>query len=303
MRKTTLRLAYRSQGHYPLLHAMCETDLAARYGFEVDLHLLEDRERARDLLLDGTYPVLSGNHHNVYRLRQQGFPFVHVAQSINVCLERIVTRAPVSSLHALRGKRLGVGKLEGHPELNSWLYFKREGVDTTRELERVEILGDEERLAALIAGTVDVAHLSAPYDLYAQRAGLTALSLPPLPMISRVTLTTTSTYVREHPEVIRGLVTLLAAGIHAYLTERARMVEWIGETFKLPDDEAARHLYEEIVPGLERRPYPTLEAIQNVFAIARRKHPQVDGMNPLLLWDLHHLRELDESGFIKQLYR
>jgi hypothetical protein len=45
------------------------------------------------------------------------------------------------------------------------------------------------------------------------------------------------------------------------------------------------------------------EAIANVFQLALGRNPENAGFNPLALWDAHYLRELDDSGFIDQLYR
>jgi hypothetical protein len=48
---------------------------------------------------------------------------------------------------------------------------------------------------------------------------------------------------------------------------------------------------------------PTMEAIQNVFALAVRGHPEIREFNPLILWNLHYLREIDDSGYIDRLYQ
>jgi hypothetical protein len=52
----------------------------------------------------------------------------------------------------------------------------------------------------------------------------------------------------------------------------------------------------------EAKPYPTLDAIQNVFALALKSDPEIKHFNPLALWDLHYLREIDDSGYINRQY-
>jgi hypothetical protein len=34
-----------------------------------------------------------------------------------------------------------------------------------------------------------------------------------------------------------------------------------------------------------------------------RENPLVAGFNPLVMWDLHHLRAIDDSGYIDRLYQ
>jgi hypothetical protein len=71
----------------------------------------------------------------------------------------------------------------------------------------------------------------------------------------------------------------------------------------LESNEEVELLYREWVDSLERKPYPSIEAIANVFRLAVRRNPEVASFNPLALWTSHYVRELDDSGHIDQLYR
>ena len=35
----------------------------------------------------------------------------------------------------------------------------------------------------------------------------------------------------------------------------------------------------------------------------KRLTPEVEGFNPLVMWDMHHLRAIDDSGYIDKLYQ
>src|SRR6185295_5748750 len=67
---------------------------------------------------------------------------------------------------------------------------------------------------------------------------------------------------------------------------------------KLQTDEEVETLYEEWAQSLETKPYPSLQAISNVFQLALRRNPEIGSYNPLSLWDTHFVRELDDSGYI-----
>ena len=68
------------------------------------------------------------------------------------------------------------------------------------------------------------------------------------------------------------------------------------------DREMVEYLYSDLAPHLEKKPYPTVTAIQNVFELARHRDPEANEVNPLSLWNMHYLRQLDDSGFIDGLY-
>ena len=74
------------------------------------------------------------------------------------------------------------------------------------------------------------------------------------------------------------------------------------ELLKMQNDEEWNCFYDTQAASLEVKPYPTLDAIQNVFALALKRDPQIKTFNPLALWDLHYLREIDDSGYINRLY-
>ncbi len=54
---------------------------------------------------------------------------------------------------------------------------------------------------------------------------------------------------------------------------------------------------------LQAKPYATLPAISNVYEIAIEQNKAAEKCDPMALWDFHHLRKIDDSGFIDNLYR
>ena len=69
---------------------------------------------------------------------------------------------------------------------------------------------------------------------------------------------------------------------------------------KITDPTELRRQVDSIAQWLQVKPYPTIEAIMNTNEIAAQEYgPTVE--NPLTLWDLHWLKELDDEGFIDNL--
>jgi len=62
------------------------------------------------------------------------------------------------------------------------------------------------------------------------------------------------------------------------------------------------HLQAEWAKLLLVKPYPLPAAIQNVYELDVAKDPKMASVGPLEPWDLHYLREIDDSGFIDALY-
>jgi hypothetical protein len=95
-------------------------------------------------------------------------------------------------------------------------------------------------------------------------------------------------------------------GIHFFLTRRddtlAILREHAMSVLELENEEEVQSIYDEWCGFLDKKPYPTTEAIDNVFTLAMRRNPEVEGLNPLCMWDTHYLKELDDTGYIDELY-
>jgi len=125
-------------------------------------------------------------------------------------------------------------------------------------------------------------------------------------MIEGVTLTTTTQYVKTHEDEARSLVMAMIDGTHFFKTKKtdtlAILKKHCSQLLKMQSDEEWDCFYENQVVSLEAKPYPSLEAVQNVFALAVKRDPEIKGFNPLTLWDLHYVKEIDDSGYIRKLY-
>ena len=157
-----------------------------------------------------------------------------------------------------------------------------------------------------MSGEYDATFVRAIDQLRARALGANIIQVSSMPMIEGVTITTTTTYVNGHQEEIRGLLLALVDAIHFFKTRRKDTINILKrscrDVVKLQSEEEMDLFYENQEKSLEPRPYPTLGAIENVFALAVRERPEIRDFNPLALWDLHYVREIDDSSYIDKLY-
>jgi NitT/TauT family transport system substrate-binding protein len=311
MANRKLRIIYRSNSHAPLWLVADKSGCWQKNGLDVDTSPQLIREKAVEALKNGHVDLISGNHHNLYvRNAKNGEDFVHLAQATNNWTEnKLVVQPGIRSVRDLRGKRVVADKLTSHAGLNIWLFLKQEGLDVDQgDVELVEMRGSsEDRWQAVVRGEFAGTFVTIPHDARAAQAGAHVISVRPMAMVRGVTLTTTMAFVKNHPEEIRLLARGFVDSIHFFLTRKQETLEILKEhaapILKLQSDAEVDRLYGEWAESLERKPYPKLEAIANVFALAVRRNPEIAGYNPLALWDTHFVRELDDSGYIDSLYR
>ena len=305
-----LRVIYRSNAHAPLWVVADKTGMWGENGLDVDTSPQLIREKAVESLKNGSVDVISGNHHNLYARNVKGEDFVHLAQAANTWTDNLmVVRDGIKSVQDLRGKKIAVDKLSSHSGLNVWLFLRQEGLDGDRgDMDLVAVPGSaEERYNRVLKGEFDATFVCIPHDQRVVKAGGRVIPVRVMPMIRGVTLTTTMSFVKSHEDEIRRLIRGFVDTIHFFLTRKEETIKILKNhlppALGIKTDEEIAALYGEWAESLERKPYPSMNAMANVFQLALRRNPEVAGYNPVAMWDTHYVRELDDSGYIDKLYR
>jgi len=320
---------YRASTHLNLLHVVGESGSWAKYGLDVNYDFQISMPDAHRAIASGEIEFVGGNHISTYGHRARGDKWVYLGQTLNSVRPKLVVRADsgINGIADLYGKKIGTRG--HHPGLNDWLLLKQRGLDVDRDdielLDKVDgevpaeaaeqITGPnaaaekKKKRAPLWQwvrdGKVDAALLLAPQHLYAADAGLKVIDVEPLPMIWFTTISTSLPFVKNNPDIVERFLKGLIEGIHFFKTQPEQSIDIIQRRYdkegKL-NREQATYIYQELAPILEPKLYPSMSAIANVYQEATREDADARRINPMELWDLHHIRRLDDTGFIRSLY-
>jgi ABC-type nitrate/sulfonate/bicarbonate transport system substrate-binding protein len=305
-----IRGFYRSHSHLPIWEVMDKAGIWEQVGLKVSFEFCDSSSVAEKALFEGSVDFVSGNHISPYLLVLRGKPIVCLSSPSNSVNDRLVTRVPVRQVSELRGKKIGdttlVDSIGGyhHPRGNHMLYVMRSGLRLD-EVEWVELTESNNEFRAmqvdvLRSGKVDAIFVTGNTDKFEQ-AGLHALALDRLPMINGPTLTSTLTTLQKKEGLAERLIKAQVMGIHFARTRRGE-TEKILEGLRQRVPECKNVNYRSVAKLLPK-PYPDHEAVANAYKLCCLKSPETEDQSPMALWDLHYLRELDNSGFIDELYK
>lgn len=318
---------YRASSHLVLLHVIHESGAWAKHGLDVNYDWQILKNDAHKAVANGDVEFVGGNHISTYGHRARGDDWVYLGQTVNryniaLCVH---PDSGITTLADLRGKR--VGTRGNHPGLNDWLLLKQRGLDVDRD--EVELVKEVDGMASEEAQPedgsapaavkkkrapvwhwvrdrkVDAALLTPPSSLFAQAAGLKIINLEPLPMIWFTTISSSARFVQKHPLLVDRFLKGVIEGVHFFKTERERSIKVIQERYVKEGQmnwEQAAYVWQNTVSMLEPRLYPAMNSIANVYEEARRSDRDAHKVNPMALWDLHHVRHIDDTGFIDRLY-
>jgi ABC-type nitrate/sulfonate/bicarbonate transport system substrate-binding protein len=307
-----IRGIFRAHSHLPIWEVLDKAGIWEQVGIKMrGMEYCSSPPVAEGALFDGKVDFISGNHITPYALVGHGKPIVCIASPSNQVRDRLVSRQPIRSLAELRGKKIVDLALEGrvagfnHLRGNHMLYILRAGLKLT-DVQWVE-LGDErspefrkQQFELIQSGKADAALITGGTAQY-EEAGLHVLPLDPLPMINGPTMTTAITALKRKDRLGERMVKALVLGIHFARTRREE-TERILDGLRKREPEAGSVRYESLT-RMPIKPYPALDAVANAYELCLMKIPEAKHFSPLALWDIHYLRELDDSGFIDGLYQ
>ncbi|MCZ6848661.1 MAG: hypothetical protein O7F75_07435, partial [Alphaproteobacteria bacterium] len=113
----------------------------------------------------------------------------------------------------------------------------------------------------------------------------------------------------ERPDIIERMLKGVLEGIAFFKIEREKTIQILMDKHNKEgqlDRDMAEKLYDDFAPILEPKLYPGLDAINNVYLEALKQDEKAGDakrIHPMALWDFHPLREIDDSGFIDNLYK
>ncbi|HEY2987878.1 MAG TPA: ABC transporter substrate-binding protein [Candidatus Binatia bacterium] len=305
-----IRGFFRSHTHLPIWEIIEQAGIWKQVGLKVSFEFCDSSNIAEAALFDGSIDFVSGNHITPYALVARGKPIVCLASPSNSVNDKLLSREPVTSVAELRGKRIADTTLldpaGGYHHLrgNHMLYVMRGGLglEDVRWVELTDSMAvfRTAQLEALKSGTADATFVTGGTEKYTQ-AGFHVLDLEPLPMITGPTLTSTLANLKRKDRLGERLVKALVLGVHFARTRREE-TERILEGLKRREPQAGRVSYNSVAK-LQPKPYPDLGGVANAYTLCCLKDPAAKELSPAALWDVHHLRELDDSGFIDRLYK
>ena len=114
---------------------------------------------------------------------------------------------------------------------------------------------------------------------------------------------TTGSYMKQREEVVKRFVKAMVEGIHFYKTQKEASMRSIARFMQLKDHEAIEETYAHYaVKMTPTAPYPSLEGMRIILQGLERENPKAKGADAREFVDARFVKELEESGFFKQLY-
>ena len=205
----------------------------------------------------------------------------------------------------LKGKRIGVSRPGASDDYGARVALRKWEIQPDKEVAFLAVGSQPTRLAALEAGRVDAVLLQPPITVKAKQEGFNEFaSLADLGVDYLGTcLVTTRTDIQKNEALVRRFVRAMVEGIHFYKTQKEASLRSIAKFTKSNDRAALEEAYNAYaIKFMTRVPYPTLKGVEAILEDLAKTNPKARGADPKRFVELRYLKEVEESGFVSQLY-
>jgi NitT/TauT family transport system substrate-binding protein len=216
----------------------------------------------------------------------------------------LMSKPELKTAAQLKGGSVAIATFGGLSDSLSRVALQKLGLNPAKDVTLVQIGTIPERLSALESGKVQAAMLNAPDNFRAQKRGLYNLMEVRLPY-QGIGVGTTRTFIRENPDVVRRYVKSQIEAVHRLKTDREAGIRVLGKYLNIQDREVLEKAYDDTITDekLPRKQYPSLEGIKKILEPLGETDPKAKAAKPEDFVDMRFIKELDDSGFIDELYK
>jgi len=282
-----------------------ERKLLQRMGVEPEIIAINASPTVLQALLADEIDAASISVTTLTSSRLQGADTVMIVGVVPTFVDHIVSLGSITKIEQLKGKTAGVNRLGSTSDLGLRLALKKLGIDPEKDVKIIPTGGTAERFAALSKGVTQFTIIPEPFLTQAERLGfrnlynITDLKIPFWwnGILSREGI------IKAKRPLLLKLARAMVEAIHIVKTEKEYAKGLFKKKLGVADPEGLERAYKDYSSVFPEAPYPTPEGVKTMLDDLAPKNPKAAAADPKTFVDMSLIRELDSSGFIKQLYR
>ncbi len=303
---TRLKVAYPTTvGSMAVLWVTKEARLFEKNGLEVELIYIGGSSKIVQAMLAREIPIAEIAIPAVIQANLAGADLVMLAGPNHKPGQKLMVKPEIKKPEDLKGKKIGITRFGTSDDFLLRYILGQWGLQPDHDVAMIQMGGSPEILAGLASRSTDGGLLSSPLHLQAAKLGFSMLA-----DLSNVGVdyqgagvVTTRTYVRENPETIRRYMKAYVEGLYRLKSDKNFSLKVLAKYSRINDadilDETYQHYALKVMP---RVPYPTTKGIQMVLDETASRIPKAKSITPSSLIDVSYLKEMEQSGFVKNLY-
>jgi len=275
--------------------------LFEKQGLDVEIILITGGPASISALLNGDVDLDMRAPVAALQAMAHGIKLTFLLSQSNTLEYDVVTRPDIKDGKQLKGKKVGIIRFGGISELMVRYLFQKIGLDADKDISIIQV--GQARFVSLEKGGIDATVLASAESAFAKRQGFRVLDMPTLPFFGS-TVVTTPTLVAKRSDAMMRYMRGYLDGVRFFLSQKERSMQYFADLLRTRDRDMIELSYTNHPQhAMGRKPYPDMTAVKATIDVMGVREPGVKKLKPEELFTLSFLRQLDQSGYIDQLYQ
>jgi ABC-type nitrate/sulfonate/bicarbonate transport system substrate-binding protein len=303
--KINIGVAAMSPRTIPLLLAQ-EQGLFAKQGIDARVVLIKGAPTLVASLISGDIEVGYTGGTAVLGAASQGL-YLRILSSVSSKVTHTIIANPnFKTAEQLRGKRFGIQSIGGTTWMHTILGLEHIGLDVKRDNINLLVIGDSVLIGqSLEAGRIDAAVLDGALVRRLKSKGFyVVVDLAPanIPMVNQA-IVVSQDFLQKRVDVAEKILMALVDSLAYTLAPQNKSIvtKTIMTRFHIRDATVADEGYQDLLVSVERKPFPSLEALRNIRRLMAVQSPKAANVKVEELIDARLIRKLDENGYMDKV--
>jgi ABC-type nitrate/sulfonate/bicarbonate transport system substrate-binding protein len=218
----------------------------------------------------------------------------------------LVTRPNIKRAEDLRGKSFGLTSIGGTTWMGALLWLEHLGLDPQRDKILLQVVGDQTIQAqAVETGIVDAVVLDGVFSRRLKQKGLNIMG-EYNDLNQRIVgqaMIVPHPFLLKSPDIVENYLKAEIEALALAFSPKNKpiVIKTLMRHLKV-DAAAAEEGYQDLLRGVDRKPFASLDGMRNVQRLMKIRSPKVGEIKLDDVIDNRIMRKLDESGFIDRAY-
>ena len=282
-----------------------EAGIFEKYNIQPHLILNTSGSKMVQAMLGGDLPLAGAAGNAAVDAALAGADIVMIGALAKVPAFYIMALPEIKSIEDLRGKAVGVTRFGSSTDFTIRYLLRKHGLNPDRDVTMIQA-GDLFAAAAMLkTKAIVAAPFSSPTNLRAQEAGARVLMnmgqagiyFPHDAWMAR------RSYINANEDLVRRFMKGYSEGVAKLFSDPDLSRRAIRKFTRATDPKIVDAVYQYAVDYVEKIPYNTREGVVEVLNQAAVRNPKAKEARPETFYDDRFVKELESSGFYKQLYK
>lgn len=276
-----------------------------KHNIQAELLLITSASKMVQAMLGGDVPFAAAGGNAAVDANLSGADMVMLGVLAKVPAFYIMAMPEIKTIEDLRGKPVGVTRFGSSTDFTMRYLLRKHGMNPDRDVTMIQA-GDLNAAAAMLkTKAIFAAPFSSPANLRAQEAGARSLLnmgtagvyFPHDALMAR------RAFINGNEDLVRRATRAYSEGVHRLFTDPTAGKRAVRKYARSSDPKIVDAVYQYAIDYVEKIPYNSREAVQEVLNQSAVRNPKAKDAKPESFYDDKYIRELDNQGFYKQLWK